>query len=200
LHTPQIGWNEKLKDWMVWDGMGSIVFHSIPFIFCKFKQWKLITYHHIPFHSFTYHQSKHSLKDNTWLVWHSLKLLWYKWIFYLCIEIVSALRDGLLNLSALVYTISTTCNWHQVRKLSFLSASRSIFSKCMKVSPMLHLLLTSCNHQWFFYWLIFCMPRESLSTLNNSNPPPQKLHSSAWIARQGKINKTKYDILTDICA
>jgi hypothetical protein len=46
---------------MVLDGMSSIVFHSIPFIFCKSKQWNLIIYHFIPFHSIQYHQSKHSL-------------------------------------------------------------------------------------------------------------------------------------------
>jgi len=51
LHTIQIGWNEKLKDLMVWDGIDSIVFHSTPFIFCKSKQWNLITYHSIPSHA-----------------------------------------------------------------------------------------------------------------------------------------------------
>ena len=61
MDTPQIGWNGKLKDWMVWNGMYSIMFHSTPFFFCKSKQWNLITYHSTPFHSITYHQSKQSL-------------------------------------------------------------------------------------------------------------------------------------------
>jgi hypothetical protein len=33
LHTPQIGGNEKLKEWMVLDGMSSIEFYSTPYSF-----------------------------------------------------------------------------------------------------------------------------------------------------------------------
>jgi len=60
LHTPQVERNEKLKSWMVCDGMSSIVFHFTPFIFYKLKQWNLIIYHPIPSHSITHHQSKHN--------------------------------------------------------------------------------------------------------------------------------------------
>jgi hypothetical protein len=65
LHTPQIGWNEKLHEWVVLDGMGSITLHSIPSLFCKTKQWNIIISHSIPFHSITLHQSKHSLNLGT---------------------------------------------------------------------------------------------------------------------------------------
>jgi hypothetical protein len=61
LHTPQIGWNRKLDKWVVLDGMDSIILHSIPFIIYKTKQWNLSISHYIPFHSTTFHQSKHSL-------------------------------------------------------------------------------------------------------------------------------------------
>ena len=56
LDTPQIGGNEKLDEWMVLDGMGSITFHSILFL-----QNQTMEHGSIPLHSITLHQSKHSL-------------------------------------------------------------------------------------------------------------------------------------------
>jgi hypothetical protein len=61
--TPQIGRNEKLKEWVVLDGMSSIILHFIPFIFYKTKQWILTLSHFTQFHSTTFHQSKHSLSE-----------------------------------------------------------------------------------------------------------------------------------------
>ena len=48
--------HEKWKDQI--DGTSSIILHSTPFNFCKFKQWNLFIYHSISFHSITYLQSK----------------------------------------------------------------------------------------------------------------------------------------------
>ena len=62
LDTPQIGWNGKLKEWVVLDGMRSIPLHSIPSIFYKTKQWNVASSHSIPFHPTTLHQPKYSLK------------------------------------------------------------------------------------------------------------------------------------------
>jgi hypothetical protein len=45
---------------MEWNGIHSITYHSIPFIFYKSKQWNLILYHSIPLHSTRFHQSKQS--------------------------------------------------------------------------------------------------------------------------------------------
>lgn len=43
--------------------MSSITLHSIPFLFCKTKQWNMVLSHSILFHSTTLYQSKHSLKE-----------------------------------------------------------------------------------------------------------------------------------------
>jgi len=52
LHTPQFGRNEKLKKWVVLDGMGSITFHSIHFLQNQTMEPDCILHHSIPFHHF----------------------------------------------------------------------------------------------------------------------------------------------------
>lgn len=43
---------------------GSSTLHSIPFIFCKTKQWNITLLHSISFHSIPFHQSKQTLMDS----------------------------------------------------------------------------------------------------------------------------------------
>jgi len=53
----------RMKNWMnEWYWMEWVPSHSIPSIFYKTKQWNITLFHSIPFHSTTFHQSKHSLK------------------------------------------------------------------------------------------------------------------------------------------
>lgn len=81
---------------------------------------------------------------------------------------------------------------HFIRKL--------VFSRCLKVSPMLNLLLTFCNHQRIFLQaIIIFVSWKFFLTLNDRNPLPiHCLVPPGVPGKGGEASDGEYDILTDI--